>query len=95
MSLQAGEEHNKDAGTIRCCKLGVVQHVQASDRIATVRWFQDAVANIAMEDKSTKFAPTFFGPISDAVSIVSLYDVACHPALGITRGDLVIPVPGR
>jgi len=93
VSLQAEEEVNEDYNTIRCGKIGVVQSVEAGERIARVRWFTGTVATVCIDDRSTQVSPTNFGPITDEYSIVSLFDIVVYSAYGRSRGDLVIPVP--
>lgn len=93
VSLQVEEEVNEDYNTIRCGKLGVVQSVDASERIARVRWFTATVATVCIDDRSTQVAPTRFGPIGDEYSTVSLFDVLVYSAEGRSRGDLIIVVP--
>ena len=93
VSLQAEEEVNKDADTITCRKMGVVQSTEATERVAKVRWFAAAIAAVSIEDKTLMVAPTDFGPISDEYSVVSLYDIFAYPAHGRSHGDLLIAVP--
>jgi len=93
VSLQAEEEVNEDYNTIRCGKIGVVQSVDASERIARVRWFTATVATVCIDDRSAQVSPTSFGPIGDEYSIVSLFDITVYSAYGRSRGDLMIAVP--
>jgi len=93
VSLKAEEEVNEDYKTIRCGKIGVVQSVDASERIARVRWFTATVATVCIDDRSTQVSPTSFGPMGDEYSIVSLFDILAYSAEGRSRGDLIIAVP--
>ena len=94
VSLQAAEEINKDADTIICHKMGVVQSVNAAERFAQVRWFVDSIASVAITDESLQLQPTKFGHILETEdSTVSLYDIHPYSAHSITRGDMLIVVP--
>ena len=93
VSLQAEEEVNKDADIVTCHKMGVVQSVEATERLARVRWFVDTIASVSIEDSSIELMPTHFGPISDEYSDVSLYDIICYSAFGFARGDMLVVVP--
>lgn len=93
ISLKVEEEVNEDYNTIRCGKIGVVQSVDASERIARVRWFRATVATVCIDDRSTQVSPTRFGPIGDEYSTVSLFDILVYSAEGRSRGDLIIAVP--
>lgn len=93
VSLKVEEEVNEDYRTIRCGKIGVVQSVDASERIARVRWFTATVATVCIDDRDARLSPTSFGPIGDEYSIVSLFDILVYSAEGRSRGDLIIAVP--
>lgn len=94
VSLQSEEKRNDEFGTFSCHKMGIVQSVHAAERCAQVRWFEDSVASISSFDQTFQAEPTKFGPISnDDYSMVSLYDITCHPAHSVTRGDMLIVVP--
>ncbi|KAF8458544.1 hypothetical protein BDZ91DRAFT_852138 [Kalaharituber pfeilii] len=71
-------------------KVGVVQFVDAKERVAKVRWF----ANPKMELAGTFLVPgSTTGQLREEVEEVSFYEVVAHQALSIRRGDFVILLP--
>ena len=91
VSVRSAEE--KSEGILRLKEVGVVQSVDAHERIAKVRWFENASAGIHDGRPSNLVAGTSLGPISDRESDVSLFDITAYPALTKRRGDLVILSP--
>ncbi|KAJ9663228.1 hypothetical protein H2198_000989 [Neophaeococcomyces mojaviensis] len=63
-------------------KVGIIQNVNPSERVAQVRWFQNANIRITTYGNALG-AESRFGPISDHIEDVSLYEVMTFP--GITR----------
>jgi len=81
-------------------KVGVVQKVNAVDRIAQVRWFQNASVKYPMDvtelDETIGFLPgSTTGPRTDhdEYEDISVYDIQHAPALNKRRGDMVILHP--
>lgn len=68
-------------------KVGVVQSVNASDRIARVRWFSNPSVRF-FSDVVLPGGRT--GELAEAVEEVSLYDIRTPPSLNRRRGDFVI-----
>ncbi|KAI5798054.1 hypothetical protein DFH27DRAFT_98376 [Peziza echinospora] len=70
--------------------VGVIQTVDAKERVAKIKWFEDP----KMELAGTFMIPgSKTGKLSDQVEEVSFYEVVAHQALGVRRGDFVIVVP--
>lgn len=93
VSLKAEETDQNDKDVTTCNKIGVVQAADAAERVARIRWFSKAIATIPRWNPFQSVQPTRFGQISDDYSEVSLYDIVPYPALGRSRGDLLIIVP--
>ena len=100
VSLKSQEETYVDPAyekIIRTRTVGVVQCVDAHERVAHVRWFKGADITITGEDrdKIVKSHSTL-GEITEKVTITSLYEVEAHQAIARRRGDFVrIANPGR
>ena len=70
--------------------VGVVQTVDAKERVAKVRWFESP----QMELAGTFLVPgSRTGKLKEEVEEVSFYEVVAHQALGMRRGDFVILLP--
>ena len=78
---------------IRLHKVGVVQSVDARERIARVRWFQGTDIDIDEEEKASQYSASKYGELREEIVEVPLYDIAAHPALAVNRGDLVVIAP--
>ena len=78
--------------TISLQKVGVVQHVDAVERIASVRWFKDPKIKIDGE-KIWQVSGMKYGEISSETAQVSLYEIAAHDALRVNRADGVMILP--
>ena len=91
VSLKNAEE--KRDGFIYLKEVGVVQSVDALERIAKVRWFEEPEAVVVDGIESELFPSTLLGPISDRESSVALFDIMAYPALTRRRGDLVVLRP--
>ncbi|KKY17701.1 putative ubiquitin conjugating [Phaeomoniella chlamydospora] len=77
---------------LRLSKVGVVQSIDASERLAKIRWFSQAKVELLQQGNVLK-AGSSLGPISDEIEEVSLYEVMTYPALVRHRRELVL-VPG-
>lgn len=88
VSLRSAEE-TRD-GITRLKEVGVVQSVDALERIAQVRWFDNPSVSIYENKPSLLVLESVFGTISDRESSVALFDITAYPALTKRRGDLVI-----
>ena len=91
VSLRSAEE--KCDGLIHLKEVGVVQSVDAIERIARVKWFDGFVTSILEERPSTLITETSAGSLSDRESSVALFDIIAYPALTKRRGDLVVLAP--
>ena len=90
-SKQAQEGHNTDdTWTEKPAKVGVVQAVQARDRITKVRWFQNPMVEFFGPDL---LQPCTTGELNELAEDVSLYDIFSFPALTRRRGDFVLVHP--
>jgi len=68
-------------------KVGVVQSVNASDRIAKVRWYPNASVKFFGDDV---LPGAHTGELAESVEDVSLYDIRTPSSLNRRRGDFVI-----
>ena len=91
VSLKSAEE--KRGGLVYLKEIGVVQSVDADERIAKVRWFDNLVVSIFEDRPSTLVSEVSAGQISNRESSVALFDIAAYPALTKRRGDLVVLAP--
>lgn len=82
------EKLGNDVPIIRLHKVGVVQSVNAGERIAHVRWFEGTEIDVD-EEKVLKYSASRYGKLRDEVVEVPLYDIASYVALQSIRGDLV------
>jgi len=87
---EKGEEQPESDWAFRPAKVGVVQSVRATDRIASVRWFTNAEVRFHGEDL---LPPSQTGTISTLEEDVSLYDIRSTAGLTRQRGDFVILHP--
>jgi len=74
-------------------KVGVVQSVNAEERLARVRWYKDPVVELAGEAKSILIPGSRLGVLSDDIGDVSFYEIVAYPGLTKRRGDFVLVVP--
>ena len=77
---------------IRLHKVGVVQSVNARERVARVRWFEGTEIDID-EEKASQYSASKYGKLRDEVVEVPLYDIAAHAALAMNRDNLVMIAP--
>lgn len=94
VSSKADEKvfHTEEEGYVLAKHVGIVQSVNATDRIAYVRWFEDAVFLIAGRDRSDLMSISI-GSCSKNFSRVSLYEISAHPAFERKRGNRVVVIP--
>ncbi|KAL6240011.1 hypothetical protein BDW75DRAFT_992 [Aspergillus navahoensis] len=78
--------------TLRIRQLGIIQTVDSRERIVSVRWYQDT--EVKLNHGGNSFDPSSsLGRLGDAVTNVSVYELATFPALNKDLGDLVIVAP--
>lgn len=87
------EKLGDDVPIIRLHKVGVVQSVDARERIACVRWFEGTEIDIDEEEKALQYSASRYGKLLHEVAEIPLYDIAAHAALAMSRGDIVIIGP--
>lgn len=73
-------------------KVGVIQSVNARERLVRLRWFINPSVKLLQQGNILQKG-AYFGPISDAIDDVSLYEIMAHPALMRKRRDIVILPP--
>lgn len=78
---------------IRPKKVGVVQSIDARERIARVLWFKNPEVGIFDEQRSVLLPGSSTGELSTTETQVSLYEIIAYPALSKARGDLVMVAP--
>ena len=83
----------REDGVIVLKEVGVVQAVNARERTAWIRWFQDPQVRIFQDRESVLVPGSILGPLSDRESSVSVYEVVAYSALTKRRGDLVLIFP--
>lgn len=84
------DEHGSDF--IFTKKVGVVQNV-SQERIARVQWYNDPSIMLDASSKALESPFSSYGPIGNDITDVSLYEIAAHPGLEISRGDMVLALP--
>ena len=87
------EKLGADVPIIRLRKVGVVQSVDARERIARVRWFEGTEIDVDEEEKASQYSASIYGKLLDEIAEVPLYDIAAHAALAMNQGDLVSIAP--
>jgi ubiquitin-conjugating enzyme E2 O len=75
-------------------RVGVIQSVNARERLAQVRWFVEPSIRLLQQGHILQ-SGSFFGPVSENVEDVSLYEVMSHAALVRKRRDIVILPPQK
>jgi ubiquitin-conjugating enzyme E2 O len=73
-------------------KVGVIQSVNARERLVRVRWFLKPMVRLLQQGNVLQRG-AYFGPISDVIEDVSLYEIMAHPTLMRKRRDLVVLPP--
>ena len=75
-------------------KVGVVQSVNAAERMARIRWAPQAVLQYSVEkEEETGMKPLLTGAVGAAtgeVEEVSLYEIEAPGAMNVRRGDIVL-----
>ncbi|KAK1072177.1 hypothetical protein LTR74_002751 [Friedmanniomyces endolithicus] len=75
-------------------KVGVIQSVDAAERMAHIRWAPDAVVHYAVSDEKEAFTKLLLtgvvGLASGEMQEVSLYELEAPAALNVRRGDIVL-----
>lgn len=87
------EKLGDDVPIIRLHKVGVVQSVDARERIARVRWFEGTEIDVDEEEKASQYSASRYGKLLYEIAEIPLYDIAAHAALLMSRGDLVMVAP--
>ena len=87
------EKLGDEVPILRLHKVGVVQSVDARERIARVRWFEGTEIDVDEEEKASQYSASKYGSLLDEISEIPLYDIAAHGALAMERGDLVTIAP--
>ena len=80
-------------GVTRPQRIGVVQAVDASERMAGVRWYKDSAVELADETKSIFIPGSRLGTLSDETEAVSFYEIEAYPGLTKRRGDFALLAP--
>ncbi|KAL8986284.1 MAG: hypothetical protein Q9177_004218 [Variospora cf. flavescens] len=79
---------------IRTRSIGVVQSVNADERIALVRWFEGADLTITGEDYDELVAShSTLGRLTDRITEIAVFEIRAHLAIARRRGDLVCIPP--
>ncbi|KAL8910696.1 MAG: hypothetical protein Q9171_004031 [Xanthocarpia ochracea] len=93
VSLKGPEAVQQDSAfekMLRTRSVGVVQSVNAVERIASIRWFKMSDITITGEDYSVLVRPhSKLGKITGEITESSLYEIGSYQALAKRRGDLV------
>ncbi|KAI9815588.1 MAG: hypothetical protein M1832_005449 [Thelocarpon impressellum] len=76
--------------TWRPKQVGIVQTVDAAERIARVKWFGQAQVQLTGPEDSILLPGSVLGPPNDTVEEVSIYEIVSVPALTRRRGDFVV-----
>ena len=85
----------KESGVLRLTEVGVVQAVDARERLARVRWYQAPKVMFLPDEPSTLLPETYLGELSSRETSVSLYEVNAYPPLARRRGDMVLIKPNE
>lgn len=75
-------------------KVGIIQSIQPSERLATVRWFEQPRVMLGASG-NTLVANSRFGKISDLIETVSLYEILTFDGLVRKLRDIVIIPPSK
>jgi ubiquitin-conjugating enzyme E2 O len=75
-------------------KVGVVQSVDARERLVRIRWFVKPSVRLLQQGNVLQRG-AYFGPVSDDVEDISLYEIMAHPTLMRKRRDIVILPPQK
>ncbi|KAI4201328.1 MAG: hypothetical protein LQ350_003366 [Teloschistes chrysophthalmus] len=93
VSLKDQEESSSSPGferLIRTRMIGIVQSVNAIERVARIRWLEGADVTITGQSaEELVWAHSTFGSLTDRITENSLYELANHFAIVQRRGDTV------
>lgn len=90
---ESGPQAEPTDGATRPQKIGVLQSVDASERMAGVRWYKDSAVELAGEGKSILIPGSRLGSLSDETEDISFYEIEAYPGLTKRRGDFVLVAP--
>ncbi|KAL9008389.1 MAG: hypothetical protein Q9173_006480 [Seirophora scorigena] len=97
VSLKDQEDSYQDPSferLIRTRSIGVVQSVNADERIALVRWFEGADVTITGENHDELVTShSTLGRITDRITEIAVFEIRAHQAIARRRGDLVCIPP--
>ncbi|KAI4092062.1 MAG: hypothetical protein LQ344_003717 [Seirophora lacunosa] len=97
VSLKDQEDSYQDPSferLIRTRSIGVVQSVNADERIALVRWFEGADVTITGENHDQLVTShSTLGRITDRITEIAVFEIRAHQAIARRRGDLVCIPP--
>ena len=82
-------EHNF---TLKPSRVGVVQSIDSTQRVAQVRWFVKPQV-VIMGSGQLLGSSTTFGEIGPEITDVSLFEIMGHGVLDVRRRDIVMVVP--
>ncbi|KAK4987761.1 hypothetical protein LTR66_006886 [Elasticomyces elasticus] len=74
-------------------RVGVVQEVNAQDRLVQIRWCPDASVMFMKADVHTRLPSSVLGPARGVAEDVSMYDVTASASMNVRRGDFVMLTP--
>ena len=74
-------------------KVGVVQSVDAAERMACVRWYNNSAVELAGKEKSIFIPGSRLGILSDDIEDISFYEIITYSGLTKRRGDFVLVAP--
>lgn len=80
-------------GMMRTCAVGVVQTVDAAQRLSLVRWFEGATIDLDARGKDWQLSTSTYGRMGDKQTETTLYDIASYPAFDPRIGDLAVIFP--
>ena len=90
-SLRASE--TRADGLVHLKKVGVIQSVDAHERIVRVRWYGNSHVMLMEGDHAEILPDSVLDGLETAVSDASVYEITSYPALVKRRGDLVVMQP--
>lgn len=71
-------------------RVGIVQQVNAADRVASVRWCDESKLAFFEPNMATHVPMTLIGAPNEAIDEVSFYDVKAPEGINRRRGDFVL-----
>ena len=91
--LDASLNFGRDPEPSKPEKIGVVQSVDAGERVAHIKWFWDTDLGRARPTEILRDSVPSIGPPDAVEEEVSLYEIMSAPGLGMRLGDFVIVEP--